>query len=162
MGGRADFKQSLLAVNPRLGLCLGLTEGVPERARGSPGGRRAGRAVRSLISACQGAGRLPPQIAAATFVPLPPGTAAREAAPGTACADRSAASAAAAGWVAPYQNPWQEGGNELSPPLSQPPAVAVDGPGMRSEAAQNFLAMMMSFLQQHMFFTQEDHFPCHF
>lgn len=105
------------------------------------------------------------QIATATFVPLPLGMAAREAAPGTACADRSAASAAAGGLVACYQNPWQEGGNELSPPLPQPPRsqqIAADGLVMCSEAAQNFLAMMMSLLKQHMFFTQEDHFSCHF
>lgn len=127
-GGTCEFQTMPARHKHPAGFSLrphgGCPSAVPGGARGSSaaaGGGARGRAVRSLIRACQSAGRHPLQIAAATFVPVPLGMVAREAAPGTACADRSAASAAAGGLVACYQNPWQEGGNELSPPLSQPP-----------------------------------------
>lgn len=116
-----NFKQCLLSINTQLGICWRPPGGCPRAV--SPRQMRGARELGSVLTDKSVPVRRAPslQIATATFVLAPLGMAAREAAPGTVCADRSAASAAAGGLVAYYQNPWQEGGNELSPPLPQPP-----------------------------------------
>lgn len=172
MGGHVNFKQCLLAIDTQLGVRFVASRRVSQSGAGGeptadpqPRGSRRAELGTVLADKSVPARRAPsPANRHGHLCAAPPGMVAREAAPGTARADRSAASVAVGGLVACYQNPWQEGGNELSPPLSQPP---------RSQQSlwmaqlcilrlHKILAMMMSFLKQHMFFMQEDHFPCHF
>lgn len=117
-GDDLNLKQRLLAINTQLGICFaasrrvshsGGTAASPRQIPSRAGAGARSRAVCSPIRACQCAKRRPPQIATAPFVPGPSGMVAREAAPGTACADRSTASTAVGRLVACNQNPWLGG-----------------------------------------------------
>lgn len=166
-----NLKQCLLAINTQLRICFvalrrvsrsGGTAASPQQIPRRTGAGARSRAVCSPIRACQCARRRPQQIATATFVSGSPWGRWQGRQNQALCVQIGALPAwLRAVWLHITKTPGRRGGNELSLPLSQPPRsqqLSWMGRLCVLRLHKHFLAMMMSFLKQHMFYMQEERF----